>query len=71
MSMAKLMGTFLKLQNEVDTETIGLLARFGDMAIQSGEPREFLRSVLRAVVEAPKSDHVQEVSVKLLPPKKG
>jgi hypothetical protein len=66
------MGVFMKLQNEVDTEAIGLLARFGDAAIQSGDPKTFLKEVLRAVVDAPTvpGGPPKVVSVRVLPPKK-
>lgn len=71
MSMPKLMATMMKLHQEIDVETIGLLAKFGEKALQSGDPRGYLRAVLKAVVEAPEVDGAQTIEVQVLPAKKG
>lgn len=72
MSMMKLMGAFATLQSEVDTDAIALLVKFTDRAIKSGNPKEFLKGALRAVVEAPETrdGKVQVVEVKVFPKKK-
>lgn len=60
----------MELQKEVDTEALSLLARFVDRAIGTGDPKEFLKGVLRAVVETPEDEKkVQVVEVKVLPAK--
>lgn len=66
---AGLMGTFMQLQREVDGEALALLGKFADRAIASGDPKEFLKGVLRAVVDAPEDPQgrVQLVKVRLLP----
>ena len=63
------MGTFMQLQKEVDAEAIALLAKFADRAISSGDPKEFLKGVLKAVVDAPEDaqGRTQLVKVRLLP----
>lgn len=55
MSFGALFGKFMALKEEVDTETIGLLMKFIDRAMASGDPRLFLRGVLKAVVDAPEA----------------
>ena len=69
MSIAALMGTFMQLQKEVDTEAIMLLGKFADRAIASGDPKAFLKGILRAVVDTPDAPDgkPQIVKVKLLP----
>lgn len=70
MNSPSLLTTLLKLQSEVDTEAISLLVRFVDRAIGTGDPKAFLKGVLRAVVETPEDDKkVQIVEVKVLPAK--
>lgn len=71
MTKTELMLEFLKLQNQVDVEAIELMGKFVKRALECGEPKEFLKEVLRAVVNTPEKATVQVVSVKLLPPKKG
>jgi hypothetical protein len=66
-----LMQIFFKLQNEVDTELLGLLAKFVDRALATGDPKSFLKGVLRAVVETPESAETQTITVPLLGKGKG
>ena len=65
-----LMHIFFKIQNEVDTELLGLLAKFVDRAVETGDPKTFLKGVLRAVVETPVKTEKQTVTVPLLGKKK-
>lgn len=55
-----ILGTLMRLKNEVDFETIGLLIRFCERAFNSGDPAQFLNRALKAVVNAPEPDPGQE-----------
>lgn len=67
-----LIGSLMKLQNEVDMEAINLIGRFVEKAIGSGNPKEYLKEVLRVIVntEERPDGQPQIVQVKLLPKKK-
>lgn len=58
-----IMTILMRMKQEVDIETIGLLIKFCQRALNSGNPRIFLRKALKGIVEAPEPEPTDEVRV--------
>ena len=60
----------LPMMKEIDTEAIELLVKFMTRAVESGDPKGFLKEVLKAVVDTPESEtRTQAIQVRVLPAK--